>query len=60
MNNEQNIINIYNDVINFSIDEITDPHDAVEFLNMWREGDWSQIKELFPSFDLSGITTFKE
>lgn len=52
---EQNVEQIYNEALNFALDEIDDADDAIQFLSMWREGDWEGIRDEYPSFDLSGV-----
>ena len=40
----------FNAAINFVLDEIDDAHEALSFLETWREGDWPSIRAEFPEF----------
>lgn len=43
----------FNAAIDYACDLNDSPEDGVIFLRMWREGEWQQIAEEFPEFDLS-------
>lgn len=40
----------FNAAINFSLDKIDDAHEALAFLETWREGDWPALKAEYPEF----------
>lgn len=40
----------FNDALDFALDELTDPNEAVEFLKMWREGCWPEIEKEYPEW----------
>lgn len=53
-----NILDGFNAALDFAIDGVDeeglplDSFDRLEFLRMWREGQWSEIRENFPEFPL--------
>ena len=40
----------FNDAINFALDDLQEAYDSMLFLKLWREGDWPEIREVFPEF----------
>lgn len=40
----------FNDALDFALDVLKDDHDAMEFLRMWREGQWPEIDRDFPEW----------
>lgn len=49
----------FNTAIDFSISvDREDPGSGIEFLKLWREGRWSEIKKEFPEFDLGSVQAF--
>lgn len=46
-------ITAYNEALDFALDKVDDNYDSIQFLKMWREGDWIGIERDFPEFDLS-------
>lgn len=47
-------IEAYNEVLDFVCDNYSgvDAWDRISFVEMWREGDWTGIREDFPEFSL--------
>lgn len=47
----------FNTAINYTINTARENSysDAILFLEMWREGNWDEIKKNFPDFDISSI-----
>ena len=48
--NVDEIKKLFNDVINFALDNAGD--DGLIFLNLWREGDFNAISEVFPDYQI--------
>lgn len=49
----------FNTAIDFSITIDKEyPGSGIEFLRLWREGSWSEIKKEFPEFDLDSVQAF--
>ena len=40
----------FNNAVNFAIDDCDTNTGGIDFLTLWREGCWSEIREDFPEF----------
>lgn len=50
----------FNSAINFCLDSKEDVFDSIDFLALWREGDWERIRKDFPDFDLGPTMAVQE
>lgn len=46
----QSIRDQYNAALDFALDKISDAFERTDFLLVWREGDWIEIRKSWPEF----------